>query len=40
VVLAPGEFHDGERHISFRILSGTGFTGDYEYELVGPEHEP
>ena len=39
VVLAPGEFHDGERPISFRIQNGAGFTGNFTYELVGPEKE-
>jgi hypothetical protein len=39
VVLAPGEFRDGERHIAFRIHNGAGFSGDFAYELVGPEWE-
>jgi cytochrome c oxidase accessory protein FixG len=39
VVLAPEEFHDGERHVTFRIRNGAGFAGDFSYELVGPERE-
>jgi cytochrome c oxidase accessory protein FixG len=39
VVLPPGEFHDGERHVTFRILNGAGFTGEFPYELVGPERD-
>jgi polyferredoxin len=40
VVLAQGEFHDGERSIAFRVHDGAGFSGDFAYELVGPEREP
>ena len=39
VILGAEGFHDGERKIAFRIRDGAGFSGDFEYELVGPESE-
>jgi polyferredoxin len=39
VVLPASSFHEGERKVAFRI-GGAGFTGDFAYELVGPENEP
>jgi cytochrome c oxidase accessory protein FixG len=39
VVLPGNAFHDGERKIAFRVHDGAGFTGDFDYELVGPEQE-
>lgn len=39
VVLPPGGFHDGERAIIFRVQDGSRFTGDFPYQLVGPERE-
>jgi cytochrome c oxidase accessory protein FixG len=37
VVLAPGEFHDGVRHVSFQVSAGAGFQGDYLWNLLGPD---
>ena len=39
VILPAGDFHDGERKIAFRVRDAAGFSGDFEYELVGPEHD-
>jgi len=40
VVMPPGEFHDGVRHVSFDVSDGAGFRGEYLWNLLGPgEHE-
>ena len=39
VVLPASAFHNGERKIAFRVVAATGFSGDFAYELVGPERE-
>jgi polyferredoxin len=32
-------FHDGERKVAFRLVDDHGFTHDFPYTLVGPDHD-
>jgi hypothetical protein len=39
-VLAPGAaFAGGEHEVHFRVTGEDGFDGEYEYRLLGPEHD-
>lgn len=39
VILPLGEFHDGMRHVVFRVSDEHGFTGDFPYSLLGPHDD-
>ncbi len=36
IILERDAFHDGMRHVVFRVSDGAGFTGDFPYSLLGP----
>ncbi|MFI5246243.1 MAG: cytochrome c oxidase accessory protein CcoG, partial [Gemmatimonadales bacterium] len=38
VMLAPSDFHGGERPVTVRIADGAGYTDTVTYRLVGPQH--
>ncbi len=39
VMLRPGAFHDGERHVTFTIDDGAGFVDKVPYRLLGPDRD-